>query len=288
MNTKINMHTHSTFCDGRNSVEEMIVAAIEKGFTTLGFSSHSLFPFASDWHIPTANFHEYEKTVREMAQKYADKIQIVYGYEADYYPNVTIPSRAHYKLGELTPDYLLGSVHYVVNEKGVYSVDNSLEKVQKNLIRLYGDGENWSSVNAKKAVGEYFAAEREMLSKGDFDILGHCDLIRLRNDKLHYFDENDSWYKKEVKAIAKAIAKAGVIVEINTGAIARGHMNSLYPSDYFLTLLHDLNVPICVNSDAHAIANLDAAYDIAYATAKKIGYKELSYPVAGKIVHVDL
>lgn len=278
---KINLHTHSTFCDGKNSVEEMIVAAIGKGFTTLGFSSHSLYPFASDWHIPRSDFLEYEKTVREMAEKYADKIQVICGYEADYYPKVTVPSKAHYRLGDLNPDYLIGSVHYVVSEKGAYSVDNSVEKVKKNLIRLYGDGENFSSVNAKKAVCEYFAAEREMLAKGDFEILGHCDLIRLRNDKLHYFDENESWYKKEVKATAKAIAKAGVVVEINTGAIARGNMDYLYPSDYFLTILHDLQVPICVNSDAHAVANLDAAYDRAYEAAKKIGYKELVYPAAG-------
>lgn len=288
MNKKINMHTHSTFCDGKNSVEEIIVAAIEKGFTTLGFSSHSLFPFAAGWHIPHDDFPEYEKTVREMAAKYADKIQIICGYEADYFPNVTKPAKEHYRWGNLNPDYLIGSVHYVVSDKGFYSVDNSIEKVQKNLIRLYGDGENWSSVNAKKAVGDYFAAEREMLKKCDLDILGHADLIRLRNDKLHYFDENESWYKSEVKATAKAIAKSGVIVEINTGAIARGNMDSLYPSDYFLSLLHDMNVPICVNSDAHTIANLDAAYDRAYAAAKKIGYKELSYPVAGKIIHVDL
>ena len=36
-----NLHTHSTFCDGAGTPEQMVVVAIEKGFAALGFSSHS-------------------------------------------------------------------------------------------------------------------------------------------------------------------------------------------------------------------------------------------------------
>ena len=37
MTQKINLHTHSVFCDGKNTFEELIQSAINKGFTTLGF-----------------------------------------------------------------------------------------------------------------------------------------------------------------------------------------------------------------------------------------------------------
>ena len=37
---KQNLHTHTLYCDGKDSVEEMVRAAIDKGFTTLGFSGH--------------------------------------------------------------------------------------------------------------------------------------------------------------------------------------------------------------------------------------------------------
>ena len=37
---KQNLHTHSLYCDGKDSFEEMIQTAIEKEFTILGFSSH--------------------------------------------------------------------------------------------------------------------------------------------------------------------------------------------------------------------------------------------------------
>lgn len=273
-----NFHTHSKYCDGKNTAEEMVLSAIEKGFDTLGFSSHSLFPFARSWHIAPRDFQSYETEILRLKEAYKDKIKILLGYEGDYYPGVSIPSKKYYKSHGLNPDYLIGSVHYIVSKKGVYSVDNKTDTVRQNLIQLYGDGEHFESVNAKKAVCEYFDAEREMLKNADFEILGHPDLIRLRNTELHYFDEGESWYKKELKATVKAIKNAGVIVEINTGAIGRKLMNDSYPSEYFLSLLHEAGVPVCINSDSHAVDTLDAAFDHAIIKAKKTGYTELVYP----------
>ena len=36
-----NAHTHTTFCDGKNTAEEMVQAALDNGFVSLGFSGHS-------------------------------------------------------------------------------------------------------------------------------------------------------------------------------------------------------------------------------------------------------
>lgn len=48
---KTNYHCHTTFCDGSNTVEEMVCAAVEKNFDILGISSHSAYPFAEKCHI---------------------------------------------------------------------------------------------------------------------------------------------------------------------------------------------------------------------------------------------
>ena len=42
---KSNIHTHTTFCDGSATPEEMVLAAISVGMDTLGFSFHSETPF---------------------------------------------------------------------------------------------------------------------------------------------------------------------------------------------------------------------------------------------------
>ena len=48
---KTNYHTHTYFCDGKGTPDEIVLEAILKGFNYLGFSSHSAWPFADTWHI---------------------------------------------------------------------------------------------------------------------------------------------------------------------------------------------------------------------------------------------
>ena len=38
---KIDLHIHSTYCDGKSTLRESVDSAIEKGFATIGFSGHS-------------------------------------------------------------------------------------------------------------------------------------------------------------------------------------------------------------------------------------------------------
>lgn len=252
--TKTNFHTHTIFCDGKNTAEEMVKAAIEKGFSTLGFSGHSMYPFSDDWHIPTKNHTAYVDEINRLKKKYEKKIDIKLGFEAEYIPNLAEPSYERFK--EFKPDFLIGAVHYLINSKGFFTVDGSVDEV-KNGIDLLFNG------NGKKAVQEYFYLEREMVKKFDFDILAHADLIRKQNGKLNFFNEEDSWYKSEVKSLVKEIRKKDLIVEINTGAIARKTMNDVYPSEYFISLLAENKIPVMINSDAHTPENLDAAFDIA-------------------------
>ena len=40
-----NAHCHTVFCDGKNTPEEMIRAAIDRNFVSLGFSIHSWTPY---------------------------------------------------------------------------------------------------------------------------------------------------------------------------------------------------------------------------------------------------
>ena len=284
--TKANFHTHTNFCDGKNTAEEMIIAAIEKNFDVLGFSSHCIHPMDPDfykpfdtiWHIPVVDVKAYAEEIRHLKEKYSDKIKIFLGFEADYFEapgyGSAIPDKAAY--AEFAPEYLIGAVHFVNTDKGFYTVDHHAEIIKENLIKLYSkpNGE----IDGKKAVCDYFEAERELLKKGNFDILAHPDLLRKRNGILKFFSEEESWYKDEIKATAKEIARAGVITEINTGAIARGAMDDTYPSRDFLELLHEYGVPVCIDSDAHTTDGLDCAFDRAAEKARRAGYKELVYP----------
>ena len=45
MKISSNPHIHTNFCDGENTPEEMVKAAIRIGFTALGFTGHSPTPY---------------------------------------------------------------------------------------------------------------------------------------------------------------------------------------------------------------------------------------------------
>ena len=295
---KINLHTHSKFSDGRFTAEEMVISAIQCGFTVLGFSEHSIHPLnpsfyspEKSWHIFSENISAYAKEMQRLKKKYEAQIKLLTGFEADFFEDntpgksigSTIPLKSNF---DFTPDFLIGSVHFVCNQKGFYTVDYDPESVKAGLIKLYGDKNG--KVDYKAAACEYFEAERKMLELGKFEILGHADLIKKNNPVLHFFDENESWYKEELKLTAKAAARAGVVAEINTGAIARGLLDDVYPSAQFLEYFKDEGVPICINSDAHFADKIDCAWDRATLAAKKAGYKELTYPVSGEFIHIPI
>ena len=76
-----NFHTHSTFCDGADTPEEMVLTAIEKGLTALGFSGHSYLYRDRSFAMNSETERLYIKTVLELKEKYKDKIQIFCGIE---------------------------------------------------------------------------------------------------------------------------------------------------------------------------------------------------------------
>ncbi|MCR5725237.1 MAG: histidinol-phosphatase [Treponema sp.] len=274
-----NLHTHSTFCDGKASPEEMVQAALEAGLSVLGFSSHSIYPFSSDWHMAVEEHQAYCDEVRRLKEVYAGRIEIQLGFETDYISGMCVPSFERY--AAFSPDFIIGSVHYIGDENYRFAVDNTREELSRGIERVYNG-------NVREAVSHYFACEREMLQKGDFTIAGHLDLVRKFNGSLQLFSEADSWYRQEVKATAQAVFKAGVIAEINTGGMVRAGVPTPYPSPYFLEQLHELGVPVTVTSDAHSPEHISAKFDFAREYAKKAGYKELSVPVSGSIRTIPL
>ena len=79
---KQNLHTHSLYCDGKDSFEEMIQTAIEKEFTILGFSSHGYTPDET-LGIDEETIIKYQKELKGLKNKYKDQISIYTGIEQD-------------------------------------------------------------------------------------------------------------------------------------------------------------------------------------------------------------
>ncbi len=254
MKGKANFHTHSAWCDGGASIEEMVVGAAAKGFSVLGFSSHAMLPGDPlDWPLTKANLAAYADDVRAAAARHALSLRVLCGVEADFIPGVSSPDRAVYATAH--PDYVIGSVHFVVAPNGEWvCVDKSPDSLMKGIFDHF-DG------NVEAFIRAYFVQQREMALACDFDVIAHPDLCRKFNGVLGYFDETAAWYRAELVATANAFAASGKFVEVNTGGIARGWMMDAYPSAEFRAALRARGVRFVLSSDAHSVEGLDCAFD---------------------------
>lgn len=251
---KANYHTHTTWCDGTATPREMVEAALAKGFGVIGFSSHAMLPGDMlAWTLTAEKLPRYAAEIRSLAAEYEGRIRVLLGVEADYLPGEAYPSRQAYSAVKL--DYMIGSMHFLRAPDGaIASIDESPESFVEGVKAHFGgDGRAFAKA--------YFAAERDMVRECDFDIVGHPDLIRKFNNRLHWLDESASWYVAELEATADAIAASGKIVEVNTGGISRGWMDDAYPSPFFRSLLRERGVRFILSADAHAPAALDCAFD---------------------------
>ena len=80
-----NFHTHTTWCDGKDEPEAVVRTAIDKGFEAIGFSSHVSFPEVTPWVLGPDRAPEYAREIRALAAKYAGRIKVFLGAEADYF-----------------------------------------------------------------------------------------------------------------------------------------------------------------------------------------------------------
>ena len=255
-----NFHTHTVWCDGKNTPEEMVEAAIAKGFKRLGFSSHLALPEAIPGYLDPAKALDYVRDVRRTAAKYAGQIEIFCGGEADYIPGATTPEKRRYE--SLGLDYLIGAVHYAVADDGAWvPVDDTPEKLRRGIDEHFGG-------SARAFVERYFEEQVFMVEHFDFDVLAHPDLVRKFNLKQPYFDETAQWYEALEARLARSLAASGKATEVNTGAISRGWLDDAYPAARFRATLRKYGVKFILSSDAHAASGLDCAVDRVGASEK--------------------
>ena len=161
---KQNLHTHSTYCDGNDTIEEMVETAIAKNFKVLGFSGHG--PFENDeCAIPMGKLADYIAEVKRVKEKYASKIKIYLGIEEDV---------LGIKFNHDTFDYIIGSVHKVYDGNIYQTIDYRKDVTNKIII----DGYNGNFLEFAKS---YFNEMEKLIDDPEIDIIGHFDLIQKYN-----------------------------------------------------------------------------------------------------------
>ena len=250
-----NAHTHTTFCDGKQTVEENVLTAIEKDFVSLGFSIHSWTPYEI---VPVTleKEEEYKAEVKRMQEKYAGQIEILLGIERD-----ALFLEREYEGFE----YIIDSTHWFEKDGAMFCADYSEDRMNEYVREHFG-GDYYAY------CARYFYQAAKMCAESRATFIGHIDLISKFNEGNKYFDEGDPRYLKGAfEALELAIAK-NIPLEMNTGAISRGYKKLPYPNMPILKKIKEMGGEIILNSDAHAAAALDTGFELSMELAKAAGF----------------
>ena len=260
-----NLHTHCTYCDGKNTLEEMVLAAIDKGFSSLGFSSHCFSNLSYDeCGIKTADDYEaYLSEVEALKQKYKNQISIYRGIELEsrikdeLYPNP-----------DPRLDYSIGSIHWFYLDSRHWEVDYKAEILLQAKEAFGG---------FRPLIESYYNEVIEFAKHSSYSITGHIDLVTKFSELNSFGFENESWYRDAALSAAESVVKCGKLVEVNTGAISRGYRTTPYPAPFILKRLAELNAPIIVTTDCHSANNIDIKYDETVSMLSSYGFTHLYY-----------
>lgn len=255
----MNFHTHTTYCDGKETAEQMVQAAIAKGFTRLGFSGHGFNDFRPEdhevWCMRPEDVPKYQTEVRALAEKYQDKIEILCGVEQDACS--TAPTEGF--------DYVIGSVHYVEKNGMYYCVDESPEVLEQGIREGFGG-------DVYALTKRFFEIEAEVVSRTNATFIGHFDLVTKFNEGSRYFDPMDKRYRTAALSAMDALLETGRPFEINTGGMYRGLRTEPYPSLQLLRDLKERRGKILLSSDSHDGASLGFRFAEVAQAAKEIGF----------------
>ena len=245
-------HIHTPLCGHAvGAPRDYVLAAQRARLAEIGFSDHNPMPTQfDDWRMAPDQLQEYVALIEETRREFPD-YPIRLGLECDFIPGYEGHIRA---LAQQAPwDYLIGSVHYITPD---WDVDNP-----KHLKR-------WNAQPVEETWAAYFAAYARMAESRLFDFLAHPDLVK----KFGHRPKGD--LSRFYLPALDAMEAAGSVFELNTAGL-RKEVREIYPSLEFLQEARRREIPIVINSDAHAPEEVAFGFDQAYALACKAGYTKL-------------
>ncbi len=242
---KGDLHVHTTFSDGKNTPEEMVLAALRKGMDYIGFSDHSYTSFDDGCCMKKEAIPLYQAEIRRLQEKYRGQINIYLGIEQD--GCVDIPPKGY--------DYIIGSVHYLPMADGRYvTIDWSPEKLLEGANTYFG-GDMYALIEA------YYEKTGHVAEDTGCNIVGHFDLVAIFQDKTPLFDENHPRYISAWQRAVDRIMEKCTLFEINTGGMGRGYRTRVYPDAPIRDYIKGKGGKLILSSDSHQSSTLCWAFD---------------------------
>ena len=217
-----NYHTHTVRCGHAVGEDrEYVEKALERGLQLLGFSEHVPMPFPdgheSRFRLPARLLEDYVSSVLRLREEYRGQIEILLGFEAEYYPDLF-----EAMLERLSPypvDYLILGQHFNTSAEITYNTrpQDSEEALHFHVDRIL-----------------------EGLGTGRFLYAAHPDHFHFTGDV--------EFYRQESRRLCEGVKKLDIPLELNMLGL-REKKN--YPRPEFWEIAAEVGNRVILGCDAH-------------------------------------
>ena len=230
----VDYHVHSTHSsDGRSTIPEMCVKAVELGIGEIGFAEHVDFD-PRDRGFGFFNYDGYSSGIESARESFGKRLVIWKGVEIDYQRSFE-DEIEDWLLGKRF-DFVIGSVHYL---------DHKF--IDRQLV---------ASSDLRTLYDAYFAEATRSVESGLFDVVGHLDIISKIIDKG--LGHGDSAYEEGVRMVLGKIMKKKMYLEMNSKlSVLKGPCADTMPSrEVVEEYIRNGGRLISLGSDAHSTEEL--------------------------------
>lgn len=236
-----NYHTHTRWCNhAEGEIDDYVRAAVNNGLEAIAITDH--VPHTANFdhsRMRWQQFPGFNAELDAVKRRYADRIQVIKGFECEYYP---------------------------------FSLDNYRMFRQKYGYKFLILGQHTNKDRTQdnfraKGQAEFKAYADEViqgLETGLFQMLAHPDVA------LCGYGETDDFALEQMGRIFAACARLNIPVEINANGL-RDHRR--YPDRKVWELSREYPLIWLINSDAHQVEYLcdDAGVGATERFAKELG-----------------
>ncbi len=248
-----NYHTHTTWSDGKSTLDDLLRAASSQGISEIGISDHLvLHPQGAPprWSMKAHDLESYIRAIRAAADD--SPLAVRLGVEADWFPEMSTVIAQTFARANF--DYVIGSVHYVDD----FPID--------------GNPHRWKQLSQNDVDHvhrAYWGRIREMAESGLYDLAAHLDLPK----KFGYRPRQEPL--DAIESALDALAEAEMVVEVNTAGWHKPCAEA-YPGADILRGCHERGIAVTISSDAHRPEDLLRDFGRAAELLAGVGFTEVA------------
>ena len=260
---------------GVDEIEEITALAIEKGHPNITFIIHTprltRFRYAAEKSTDIKfirgdnTYFTYPKLIEDIKAKFGDKINIKYGIELEWLgPDLGMQWSRSKVFQAPGADFVIGSVHF--SKEGI-PYDGSPEEAQK-LVELRGGVENYWAGYIEEMI-EMVDSSWEMIQ-----VVGHLDLPKLyvpTPEPLLNLENSNHFLARRMRVLLEMISSYNLAIDVNLAGKYKGC--GVYPEAKLLKQAKQLEIPIALGTDTHALNGLGLYHKDGIEYAIEAGYK---------------